>query len=168
MTDGRVRSRRSWTIFTRSVRVRLPGFARTSRSRFRSIAGAMSPQMARMSATMRSYAAWTPTVSRFGLHLMGAEPCAVPDVEEDDQGNELKDVGQERIGKQDARRGAQAQGNPDRREADAQTMQEAPAHHPDPWMGDEERAEDAARDAQDEDQIGRASCREREEGHVGE
>src|SRR3989475_8213858 len=122
MTDGRVRSRRSWTIFTRSVRVRLTGSARTSRSRFRSIAGAMSPQMARMSATMRSYAVCTPTVSRFGLHLMGAEPGAVPDVEQDDEGNELKNVGQERVGKQDARRGAQAQGNPDRREADAQTM----------------------------------------------
>src|SRR2546427_463877 len=40
---------------------------------------------------------------------------------------------------------------PDRIVAAAQTKQEASSHQPDPSMGDEERAEDAARDAQDED-----------------
>src|SRR3989475_6300889 len=150
MIEGRVRSRKRSTIFSRSASVRLVRSARTSRTRLRSMASAMSPQMARMSASMSSYAAFIPTVSRFGRHLMGAEPRTVSNVEQDDEREDEEGVGQDRVGEEDAEPRAQAQCNPDRGEADAQAIQEATAHHPDAPVCDEEPAEDAARNAQDE------------------
>src|SRR5437879_911440 len=150
MIDGSVRSRSRSTIFSRSASVRRERSARTSRSRLRSIARAMSPQMARMSASMSSYAAFTPTVSRFGRHLVGTEPRAVADVEQDDEREHEERVGQDRVGEEDPEPRAQAQGNPDRGEADAQPIHEPASHHPDASVCDEESAQDAARDAQDE------------------
>src|SRR2546430_7163242 len=157
MIEGSVRSRNRSTIFSRSASVRLVRSARTSRTRLRSIASAMSPQMARMSASMSSYAAFTPTVSRFGRHLMGAEPRTVSDVEQDDEREDEERVGQDRVAEEDPEPRAQAQCNPDGGEADAQAIQEPASHHPDAPVCDEESTQDAARDAQ----IGRASCRER-------
>src|SRR3989442_5448099 len=101
MIEARVRSRNRATIFSKSASVRLVRSARTSRTRLRSIASAMSPQMARISASMSSYAAFTPTVSRFGRHLMGAEPRTVSDVEQDDELEHEERVGQDRVGAQD-------------------------------------------------------------------
>src|SRR6266581_9579470 len=144
MIDGSVRSRSRSTIFSRSASVRLERSARTSRSRLRSIARAMSPQMARMSASMSSYAAFTPTVSRFGGHLVGAEPRTVSNVEQDDEREDEERVGQDCVGEEDPEPRAQAQCNPGGGKADAQTIQEATAHHPDAPVCDEEPAEDAA------------------------
>src|SRR6059036_3681400 len=138
MIEGSVRSRNRSTIFSRSASVRLVRSARTSRTRLRSIASAMSPQMARMSASMSSYAAFTPTVSRFGRHLMGAEPRTISNVEQDDEREDEERVWQDRVGEEDPEPRAQAQRNPDRGEADAQTIQETAPHHPDAPVCDEE------------------------------
>src|SRR3989442_8330761 len=140
MIEGSVRSRNRSTIFSRSASVRLVGSARTSRTRLRSIASAMSPQMDRMSAAMSSYAAFTPTVSRFGRHLMGAEPRTVSDVEQDDEREDEERVGQDRVVQKDPEPRAQAQCNPDGGEADAQPIQEPAAHHPDAPADDDEPA----------------------------
>src|SRR5439155_752724 len=121
-------SRNEPKIFSTPPSARLVRSARTSRTRLRSIASAMSPQMARMSASMSSYAAFLPTVSRFGRHLMGAEPRAVSNVEQDDEREDEEGVGQDRVGEEDPEPRAQAQCNPDGGEADAQTIQETASH----------------------------------------
>src|SRR3989442_2628222 len=100
---------------------------------------------------MTSYAPFTPPVSLFVRHLMGAEPRTVSDVEQDDEREDEERVGQDRVGQKDPEPRAQAQCNPDRGEADAQPIQEPAAHHPDAPVCDEEPAQDATLDAQDKD-----------------
>src|SRR5207245_6938490 len=113
--------------------------------------GAMSAPMAGIWASMSSYASFTPTVSRFGRHLMGAEPRTVSDVEQDDEREHEERVRQVRVGEEDPEPRAQAQGNPDRGEADAQPIQVPASHHPDAPVCFFFQAEDGIRDAQDED-----------------
>src|SRR5207245_3717259 len=111
----------------------------------------MSPQMARMSASMSSYAAFTPKVSRSGRQLVGTEPGAVPDVEQDDERQDQERVGKDRVGEDDAEAGAQAQRDPDGGEADAQAIQETAAHHSNASVSEQESTQHATRDAQDQD-----------------
>ena len=57
---------------------------------------------------------------------MGAEPRAVSDVEEDDEGEDQEGVGQDRVGEEDPEPRAQAERNPHRGEADAQRYKRPP------------------------------------------
>src|SRR5438445_12190190 len=82
--------------------------------------------------------------------MMDVTPRTLSNEDHDDEREHEERVGQDRVGEEDSEPRAQAQGNPDRGEADAQPIQEHASHHPDASVCDEESAQDAARDAQDE------------------